>query len=314
MSYTAKNNLLDQMNLLNTILPYYGIKSVYDNDTEILSSNINCEPLNEFIPEIQDKFKTSIMNLSRSDYKITQTNAIPILKHMCIQARIPFDITKYPKHYTFAIAPVNCFLKPENKENTIVDENAPISSLNDRKPRSLEYYKNLYTEIHPDKVTFIDAPMGSMLKWTDLKDIIDLRPYTDVFMTLAKTACKRCDYNKVYIYRMAEGCLKLKLDRTCDFLNSVSSIQLLDSNCNVISNENTFRVSIGNKDYNFETGMPIDLPVGNIIYYEMFIKFDYNGEQLPVYCYVNTSESMLSDGIRKRYKLDKWQGMDWFIN
>ena len=114
MSYNDKNNIKNKLDFLNIILPLYGINSLSDTDTEINSNNLTkFNEMTDLLKTIRKLFKVSVMNLSRNNNKIVKTNAIPILKHLCIQSHVPFDITKYSSHYTFVLADTNKLLEKQ---------------------------------------------------------------------------------------------------------------------------------------------------------------------------------------------------------
>jgi len=100
------NNLCARVKFLkDTFLPLYGISSLGDTDTEIFSDNLTrFDEMSDCVPEIQRLFDVSSMNLANSSYKITKNNAIPILKHICVQCHIPFDISKHSLLHTLALS------------------------------------------------------------------------------------------------------------------------------------------------------------------------------------------------------------------
>lgn len=128
MSYNNKNNVKNQLAFLNKFLYLYGIHGLRDTDTEIKSSDLTkFDEMTDQLGEIRKLFKVSSMNLSRNDNKITKTNAIPVLKHMCSQARVPIDTTKYVDCYTFSLAPRNVLLDAYRDKNNM--QVVPIKTL-----------------------------------------------------------------------------------------------------------------------------------------------------------------------------------------
>lgn len=126
MSYILKNDTGKQIEFLDkTILPIYGIKNIIDYTTEIdtrlLQENKTfLSNITEKVPEIKKLFKTSTMGLDRKGGKVdTEQYALALLKNMCKQARILFDITKYKNKFTFALTPENLILKAYIRSNYI---------------------------------------------------------------------------------------------------------------------------------------------------------------------------------------------------
>lgn len=152
-SYNDKNNIKKQMDFLEEkFLPLLGIFTLRDTETEIIPSRLkDYKKVSELIPEIQKLFKTSGMNLGRSNYQISKTNVLPVLKNMCAQAHIPYEVTKYSNYYTFALSPINELLlakrhssskkvKPEvgSGDYPIAEKTKKVKNIMDRKFEVLE--------------------------------------------------------------------------------------------------------------------------------------------------------------------------------
>lgn len=106
-SYNDKNMLSKQVNFVNEILPCYNIKNLSDYESEVnVNSAIDLESINKRYEEIRSYFKVSGVILPVKNKR----QAISLLKHLCIQARIPFDWDKTKDGYTFSIAPPNPYL------------------------------------------------------------------------------------------------------------------------------------------------------------------------------------------------------------
>jgi len=303
MSYNDKNNLKSQFEFLNQILPVYGINTTADIDTEITSSDVDCEKLNKFIPDIQKLFKTSVMNLARSNYKFTHTNALPILKHLCIQARIPFDITKYQDYYTFAITKQNPFLQPE-----------PINNIsNSRVDKPIEYYLNLPTIRHDKPVKFQNSPLYSLLKWPSVAKMVDMEGWRDVYLTLlGNIKYKKCEYELHILERMDAHGIQCKLSRTSDFVDKVDCINLYDANGEFMSTEESFNISIGGIKKRFNVGDTINLPLMSTCFYEVFIEFDEQKNGIPLYAHVVLTCSIIDNSIRRTTSMKGWNGIGLF--
>jgi len=130
MSYSDKNNFHEQFVLLDRLLPAFGIKHLADTDTEIKSSELTStciDAMNNELPNIRKHFKTSSMKLARKPVIDSPQYALAILKHLCRQARVLFDLTKYNNHYTFALSPENTFLKRYILKNYPTVETRPMS-------------------------------------------------------------------------------------------------------------------------------------------------------------------------------------------
>jgi hypothetical protein len=144
-SYAGKNNTCDQVDFINSILPLYGIESVCDTKSTAVVTDEALVKLTSEIPQIKKLFKVSVMNLGRSNNQITHTNCIPILKHMCIQAKIPFEVDKTSKGYTFSLAPENLYLSTLRLN---------IKSKEPRKFKPLSYFESFpVTELEPHLIS-----------------------------------------------------------------------------------------------------------------------------------------------------------------
>lgn len=180
MSYNNKNNNKKQLEFLNNFITLYGINGLHDTDTEIHSSNlVKIDDMTKNIPEIKKLFKTSVMNLSRNNYQITKTNAVSILKHLCLQANVPFKINKYPNYYTFALSPQNVLLKEyrngnilpfDKKDKTHEQDIKPITSLNKLNKISCLHISDSYCgSVQSDKKECFEA--GNDIK-DDISDFL----------------------------------------------------------------------------------------------------------------------------------------------
>lgn len=132
-SYQQKNAILAQIKLINKLLPHFNINGLSDYTTEIDSNvKFNLDKINEHIDEVKQHFKISEMGLAKHNYKIsTGSQAITLLKHMCRQANVTYDLIKHPNKYSFALAPPNIILQEYLKNSG----NAP-------KPVHLEFSKD----------------------------------------------------------------------------------------------------------------------------------------------------------------------------
>lgn len=128
---TTKQNTQNQLDLIHTVLPYYGIQGLCDTKTEITSNTLtdkDIQGLNTYVQTIQKYFKTSSMNLYRTNYTINKHNAIKILKHLLNQAGVPYSHLKYSDEYLFSLEEHNDYPAQyrslhNNKECKVVEGN-----------------------------------------------------------------------------------------------------------------------------------------------------------------------------------------------
>lgn len=303
MSYTNKNDISAKTTFIHNFVMYYGIGGLGDTDTEIKSSELVCfDKMSAQIPEIQKLFKTSIMNLSRSDYKITKTNAISILKHLCIQTRIPFDITKYQKYYTFSLAPPNPLL---SDYKTIHIKNVYLKQ---HVNRPLIWFKNLKRHVVENIVCEHTLPLdGFDMKKTPLRDIIKksltMPPIINIMTEagISNVEWTAIDINHLnHIYEHdKQYFITIPIQRALkDILEKIHNITLYDQKGNIISSHNTsdicdqYLISL-QKDQSV-----LDLPMCSLPY--SFMKFKIKVENTNVFYYsVQYTSVTLSPKYRK---------------
>ena len=279
MSYSEKNNIKQQLHLINELLPHYGINTLADTLSEITCNDIHeFELLSGYIPEIKKYFKTSIMNLGRSDNKFTKTNAIPILKHMCIQARIPFDITKYSNYYTFSLCEENILLREyRNKDKPIPPVNQEFSHIVlNSKP--FEYFNNLscYNVSELSLLTSCKNNTECVQIGGDITD--DITPLLNLKSTnilliekiiekpIPAISCISVLYDKISNWYEIDGksFVSINIPRRVDILNRIINIKLYDRNGRCYYSNNTADVNM------------------NIFY---TINENVNDINIPIWCY-----------------------------
>jgi len=232
-----------------TFLPLYGISSLCDTVTEISSDKLSkFDEMTACIPEIQRLFKVSSMNLSRSDYKINRNNAIPILKHMCVQCRIPYDITKYSSYYTFALAPENMELSVRRKklktpiimevERTLQDVRA-----RPKKAYPYSYFQKLPCKFIPDaKLSNTNSLSSIRVGFDYYNDNIDWidKSVSHAFTLMAAQERNKTSsvsyplalFNPIEAWYEHRGRKFISIPLTCavDIYHTISSIKLYDQN------------------------------------------------------------------------------------
>jgi hypothetical protein len=322
MSYTSKNNLKEQLYFLNTLLPLYGINSIDDTTTEIKSSDITkYDEMTELIPTIKTLFKTSIMNLSRSKYKFTRTNAISILKHLCIQAHVLFDITKYPNYYTFALAPDNVLLT-RMRENSDLIYPHPLnkykldSILENKTQKPIEYFMSLETLIYPYNVKICHTELTPIINSNIIKDILDAKNQTDVFIFYINKHEPNVKYDisivmeiqitedvethKIITMRLPQGAY--------DIINNVNSIELYNDKGELTDKYDTFHYTcpIPYINEEFKCCDNFNLPLSSLVYMDNRLRV--STVNTPKYFRLNMTCTMLNDKIRKKYIVNTWNG------
>ncbi len=137
--YNNKNNLKEQVSLINEILPHFGITNLADYDTQIGTyTNINIPELNKV--NFKERFKVS----GWPNPIETKSQAITVLKNTFMQAGIPFYYEKTDRGYTFSVCKQNMYLnqfvrdltpfrslESEIEESYILDYNANKKSLSE---------------------------------------------------------------------------------------------------------------------------------------------------------------------------------------
>lgn len=134
-SYNDKNNIAEQIKMVNNILPYYGIKNLADYDAELTcNSEIDLPQINDEYKEISQYFKISGL----ANPLTTNTQAITFLKSLCMQANVPFEWSKTQKGYTFTLSRPNHVLT-----NFVNSLSSFVPSLSKRVVKDISYFKNL---------------------------------------------------------------------------------------------------------------------------------------------------------------------------
>ena len=331
MSYNKKNNLKSHLDFLNKFLPLYGIHGVCDVDTEIRSTDLTkFDKMTDMVEEIQQLFKTSIMNLSRNNYKITQTNAIPILKHLCIQAHIPFDITKYPKYYTFSLAPTNVLLeeyrrnRPSTNTIKIFNENNPKTEFDSLKPlkplKPLSYFDKLSCRTVPGIYNYAINDKHECIKiGGDIKN--DILPLLDIEYSVSMEGIKSLLVFNTYQSALVTGvlsgkikswfttdnkkCISIPLPRGPDILRKIIDVKLYDENGNCFYTGNKADFNLGIIYPVMKDITNLDYPIWNQPYHDIYLHIPYTNIQPCFY-----KIELECQYIQQKYRKMSYE--DWF--
>lgn len=315
MSYSGKNNLLDQISFLDKkILPLYGILGVSDTTTRIsVNSNIDYKGITKLVDTIKLFFKVSQMKLAAYKYQITRTNAIAVLRHMCDQAQIPYIYEKTKDGYLFNLSDENRELIAYKKiiQNRLTQQ----VDVYNVKIENLSHVKNT---VNGNKLRQIDNNVKAVIdqyKNSGLAKDFNPTSYisngiTELFKLLIESCADSVTYNFLMakkvnaIYTCCdEKFIFIPIPRSFDFIKSVKDIKLYDKNSNLLDiNEYKIYICTGLT----ELDLPIknmNSPIYSMAYTELNLKI--KGENLPVYYSVNYDAMTLS--LRHRRKLcKKW--------
>jgi hypothetical protein len=284
--YGDKNNLFSQMEFLNKFLPLYGIESLCDTATEIDSKKLtDFDKMTEYIPEIKKLFKTSVMNLNRSMNKITSTNAIPILKHMCVQSRIPYNIIKYSNNYTFSLADQNFILTNMREKGNckIVKEKC--------KTKPYKYFDNLpYTDVESPVLIKgnkeICFKAGGVLA-DDISHLVDshhISELTRVYVETRRPSVRftgiYTDIVRVWYENRGQKFISIQLGHGVDIYRRVKSVKLYDKKGLCIHQTN--KVDIAKDCFNVPDNCKnltdIHVPLWSLLYQDISMNISYDGE------------------------------------
>lgn len=306
MSYNNKNNLEKQLDFLDKYIQLYGISSLCDTETEIRSSELeNFDKMNDYLPDIKKIFKVSIMNLNRSNNKITNTNAISILKHLCIQARVPFDITKYSLYYTFSLAPRNILLE-KIRDKSIQKYTKPYNT------------NNLY-RLTNDSVNDVKlcTDTGNDIA-IDVKELLDIKHQIQDYCLLELV--KNNNSSSVSANAVLSGYVKQRFEintskfisiglaRCVDIYNKILSVKLYDKNGICFLTTNKINISADTFHTVFENVTELNCPVWSIPYTNICLTIPYTDKK-PFFYKIEINCTMLNN--KKRKILAKnWNNID----
>ena len=332
MSYTDKNDNASQIEFLDSILPLYGIKNLADYESEIDSKTLASKPdflpkINEKIPQIKKLFKVSTMGLSRKNFIIDSEGfAIAILKHMCRQARILFDLTKYKTKMTFALTPDNLLLKKYIEEKYSNDFRSVRVEL--PKPVTMEELLEIPRVLHKQTLW---SPGG--FPWKDntdhdmLPDFLNSADMTNVFLNLIVNTKSSCQTRGVLVGKNLNVCkindnpegetvsIFFPIGRTFDVMLSLNSICIYDEkNLKLIPVAINLCVRKEPVYENYTLKDPINLPVYSLPFSQVDIELvfersfleNYKASQdLRVVCDCNVL--FLQDKIRRSRHPQNWR-------
>lgn len=322
-SYNNKNDLRSQMDFLDkTFLPLYGINSLLDTITEIKSKDLSrFDEMTSCIPQIKKLFKISIMNLGRSDNKITHTNALPILKHLCNQAFIPYELNKYQNYYTFSLAEQNKLLtvlreSANNKPGMAVIKAEPTiaeptikAKLHRSKP--YKYFEELpYKEMNKD-ITIQGQPSLILAGGDFAKDIRNNLDFdlNDVFKYMAcgypsqySVRYNGVLYGNVHIWykNRNQKFISINLPRIPNIYRRINTIMLYDKKGTCI--HSTDKADVASNVFNIRPEnkciTDIHVPSWSLPYYSVSLNIPYDGKD-PIYYYVNLECVILEINSRR---------------
>lgn len=330
-----KNNISKQLEFLNIFVQLFGINGLKDIHTEVKSSELHrFNEMTIYIPRIQELFKTSVMNLGRSSYKFNETNAIKILKHLLIQANVPFDVTKYSTHYTFALAPINNQLMvyhSNNEKAVIFKEKAEINleqNLNRTYPvyddHDIPFTSQDY-DVHPNIIADILCSKQSILQGPDsdmkqlVQNYIDADKITDMFTTLGTSTKSSVRATNITImcvdrtyYKFNNTSTKyfyIPFNRLFDVINSIQITLYNEYGNKIISDcppdiqlsNNLNLISVYDIDTANKTRLNIDLPIYLLPYQVTGLFVSFEGV-VPHYYQLRSEITLLSHNRRQMKK------------
>ena len=230
MSYKIKNDIYGQIQFIDSILPIYGIKNIIDYDTEIDCNSLKntenfLEEINKFIPEIKNKFKTSSIGLKNVD---SYSYSISLLKHLCRQARVLFDLTKYKNKITFALSPDNTYLKKyiDVTFNKNINKNEGL----------------IRDIVKMDKISLENVIMTDRFPFSKNHELLELFcinviKYSDIFIELAMDKNKQIYFSGLNLQKIIPEDNKITFGslNTLDILECIENLKLYDMNGNILN-------------------------------------------------------------------------------
>jgi len=288
-------NKKKQLDFLNNFFFFFVIYSVYDVNTEIKSIDLTkFEEMTSRIDDMKKLFKISVMNLGRSDYKITKTNAIPVLKHLCIQARIPFDITKYSKYYTFSLTYPNELVYPRNNNNKecLINMNINDNNTNAKNLKSLSFLDKL-------QYPAIDGKYNLIAPYLDV-------PY--LFQHCIEKIMKdnRLSINCIGILsgKISEWVeiknkktVNIRLQRVCDVYNRILYVKLYDKAGKNFYTSDKADITLNKVTTLLSNVSDINCPIFSLPFSDLYLTFPYENSK-PHYYMIEMECGVICDKCR----------------
>lgn len=277
MSYTKKNNSIKQLNLLDRFVRLYGIHGLSDITTEVKSCDLTrFNEMTSYIEEIQEVFKTSGLNLGRTNGEITRTNAIPVLKHLCMQARILIEKTKYSGYCTYALTPENPLLKSYRYSKFIFSTNQPSKVVCE----PYGYFDSLKCERveQPFSNRVNDKHQCMRILGENFRKKGQCNYNLPAAISMVKHKCKVMEYTFIdtvsisTIYeKEGERFLSIRLDRdNYDIIKSLLNLELYDEQGNKIIPAKLMLANTPFEDFlEIESGDDLDIPLFSLPYSDM---------------------------------------------